>query len=89
MHAPQGGGECGWQVVKKEEEGEFRQKREGGMVRWVSSTGSSRRAASEAEQATGTSVSGVGAASAPGSGKAHPGGGPGRNCRGHGVRRKK
>ena len=37
-------------------------------MRWVSSTGSSRRAASEAEQATGTSVSGVGAASAPGSG---------------------
>ena len=29
-HAPQGGGECGWQVVKKEEEGEFRSKREGG-----------------------------------------------------------
>ena len=53
-------------------------------MRWVSSTGSSRRAASEAEQATGTSVSGVGAASAPGSGKAHPGGGPGRNCRGQG-----
>ena len=54
------------------------------VVRWVSSTGSSRRAASEAEQATGTSVSGVGAASAPGSGKAHPGGGPGQNCRGQG-----
>ena len=29
-HAPQGGGECGWQVVKKEEEGGVSQKREGG-----------------------------------------------------------